>query len=371
MNAREDDIGNANRQDAVAAGRDALARWRADRPANWFTDNSGLRDLAVRYLPEDTQSAALERLAAFGAEMVAAEAEVERCNLDPHLPQLARWDGIGRRTEEVVFDPSYHTFGARLYGSGVMGLTGRPERAVEQAALVTLASHHGEAGHVCPVACTAGMIGCIEHTGHDWLKERYLPGLTDPNYATKLHGSQFLTEVQGGSDVGSNACRAELVASETSDRPAIWRIHGEKWFCSVIDASLFLITARPEGAAAGSRGLGLFLVPRDPRDFPDEARAAAGADEGVNAFTIRRLKDKLGTRGMASGELDWNGSLAWQLGPLDRGIHNVVGIVLNTSRLFNAMACAGAMWRTWHEAATFARNRDALRRGARGDGEHL
>jgi hypothetical protein len=82
----------------------------------------------------------------------------------------------------------------------------------------------------------------------------------------------------------------------------------------------------------------------------------------TNAWRIRRLKNKLGTRAMASGELDFDGALAWQLGPLDHGFRNAVELILGTSRLFNALACSGSMWRAYWEAATFARHRTAFGR---------
>ena len=68
---------------------------------------------------------------------------------------------------------------------------------------------------------------------------------------------------------------------------------GEKWFCSNADADVFLMTARVAEPATGTRGLGLFLVPR------------LRADGSINGFRIRRLKDKLGTRSMASAEIDF------------------------------------------------------------------
>ena len=344
--------------DAIESGRQDLVRWREAWPPHFYTANPALADLLSWRAEGEPDGAMGERLAAFGGQMaVAAEPLVQRCSAEPWTPRLARFSGVGERSEGIEFDPSYHALGALIYGSGVMGLTDRADRALEQAALILLASHHGEAGHVCPLACTAGLIKVMGRAGPQWLRSRYLPALTDPNYSDRMWGSQFLTEVQGGSDVGANACQASLVRPETADRPALWRLTGEKWFCSVADASLFLVTARPESAESGTRGLGLFVV---PRRLTAEELGPEGGPERVNHFTLRRLKDKLGTRAMASAELDWNGALGWQVGRLDRGFANVVGVVLNTSRLFNALACAGAMWRAYTVADTFARHRRAF-----------
>ena len=80
-----------------------------------------------------------------------------------------------------------------------------------------------------------------------------------------------------------------------------------------------------EGAPEGTRGIGCFLVPR--------------VDGG--GFRIRRLKDKLGTRALATGEIEFDGALAYPLGPLEDGFRTAVG-VLNTSRWLNAVGSAGA-----------------------------
>lgn len=349
--------------DAAIAGREALARWRASDSGDWYGDNPALQAMVRRWAPHGGADLD-DRLRSFGRAVAASEGLVHRVSHDPHTPVLERYDALGRRHERVRFDDAYHQWGRHVYASGVMAITGQAERAVEQAALVMLAAHHGEAGHVCPLACTAGMIKAIQQVGHPALRRALLPGLLDPDYGRRLHGAQFLTEVQGGCDVGANAVRASAVRAEGEDSPALWAIHGEKWFCSVIDAPLYVLTARPDGAGAGTRGLGLFLV---PHDLPGDQVAAAPLSHRlgepprpVNHLQIRRLKPKLGTRAMASGEVDWQGALAWQLGALDRGFHNTVEIILNTSRLFNAMACVGMFWRSFREASGFALHRSAF-----------
>lgn len=351
---------------AIARGRQQLERWKASQQNDWFGQNPILQDLLTRLGGPD--EARNQRLAGYGQAMAGAEGLVHRSGAEPNTPVLERYDAIGRRQERVRFDGSYHEFGALVYGSGVMGLTGQPGKALEQAALVYLTSHHGEAGHVCPLACTAGLIKAIQRVGHPALQRGLLPGLCEPDYAKRLHGSQFLTEVQGGSDVGANACSAAPVQPESASSPAMWAISGEKWFCSVVDAPLYLMTARPQGAPEGTKGLGLFVVPHDlPDTGPDAAPYAAplsnrlhDVPQAVNHFRIRRLKHKLGTKAMASGEVDWDGALGWQLGQVDRGFAHVVEIVLNTSRLFNALACAGSMQRAFLEAAGFASHREAF-----------
>ena len=233
-----------------------------------------------------------------------------------------------------------------LASGGVIGerLTTAPSIS-SWLALAYLIVHNGEAGHGCPVACTAGAIKLLQRVGSEEQRERYLPGLLDTDYSRRLHAAQFVTEVQGGSDVGVN----DGVAVPDPDRSGWFRITGEKWFCSVIDARLFVMTARPEGAGKGTPGLGLFLVPRL-------------VDGTLNNFSVRRLKYKLGTRSMASAEVDFDGALGEPVGRLDQGFKNLVGIVLDTSRVHNAVAATACMRRAYIEARTFAKHRVAFDR---------
>jgi hypothetical protein len=215
---------------------------------------------------------------------------------------------------------------------------------VQQSALFYLLTQAGEMGHACPIVCTLGLIRALQARGSDALKATFLPPLLERDYDRKQTASQFLTEVQGGSDVGANALEAQP-AGGAGD---VWLLRGEKWFCSVANADQMLVTARPAGAVDGTRGLGTFLV---PRRLPDGS---------LNAFHIRRLKTKFGTRTMASGEIDFEDAVAYPIGAVDEGFKIVVELVLNTSRWTNALGSAGLLRRAYVEAWTFARQRRAF-----------
>ncbi|MCC6215948.1 MAG: acyl-CoA dehydrogenase family protein [Polyangiaceae bacterium] len=329
--------------DAAEQGRAALLEWRARQPTNWYTSDPDLALTMRARLGPERYEAERPRLVAAG-EMVATRLLplAELTNQDENLPRLERWSGLGQRVEEVVFHPAYHEAGRLIWETGVIADYAEPGRETLQLALFHLFAQGGENGHQCPLACTAGLVKVLRAAGTEDQRARYLPRLLARDYSQRLHASQFLTEVQGGSDVGANSA----VARPEGDG---FRIHGEKWFCSVIDAGAFLLTARPEGAPGGTRGLGLFLVPRTLEGRP-------------NGFSVRRLKRKLGTRAMASGEADFDGALGELLGPLDRGFKLVVEHVLDTSRLYNAVACAGSARAAWREASSYARHREAFGR---------
>jgi len=321
-------------------GRADLNNWRSAQPRNFFSDDRLLRLLI--------QNAGLDRyaedLSRFGAEAAGPLDEAAiRSNQPRNLPEVERWDGLGNRIEAIAHHPTYHECGRWIYGSGVMAAYGEqpiPHRFI--LSLFYLSAHAGEAGHNCPLACTAGAIRSLQQLGSEAQKARWLPGLLNPVYGEHFAGAQFLTEVQGGSDVGLNAVRAEPVGDGR------YRLYGQKWFCSSADADVFVVTARPtDRSGDGTAGLALFLVARTENGQP-------------NGFALHRLKDKIGTRSMATGEIEFEGALAEPLGPMDRGIQNVMELVINTSRLYNAFGCAGLAHRAYLVANTYAAHRKAF-----------
>jgi acyl-CoA dehydrogenase len=323
-------------------GRNALEAWRVEAAGNAFDRDAHFRALLDRHLgPDPARDRRLARLAErAGAELDALVTEDGR---DEHLPVVRRHDRFGRAVEEVVFHPAHDEIGRVFWGSEVLAVLRDPGNERLAGAIAYLLDRHGEAGHACPVACTAGAIKLLQKLGTDDQKAVYLPALLEPDYDRRLHAAQFVTEVQGGSDVGLNAC----VAVPDGERAGWYRLSGEKWFCSVADANLFVVSARLEGAAAGTRGLGLFLVPRT-------------IDGQPNGFVLRRLKWKLGTRSMATGEIELDGALGEPIGSVHEGFRNLVAIVLDTSRVHNALAACGIMARAFDDARAFARHRVAF-----------
>src|SRR5438309_3708194 len=79
-------------------------------------------------------------------------------------------------------------------------------------------------------------------------------------------------------------------------------------------------------------------------------------DGSPNHYRIARLKDKLGTRSMASGEIKLEGAIAYAVGKLDRGFVQMAEMV-NSSRLSNGVKSAALMRRAYHDALAVATNR--------------
>ncbi|HEX6888864.1 MAG TPA: acyl-CoA dehydrogenase family protein [Candidatus Nanopelagicales bacterium] len=347
---------------ATRRGRDALAAWLDAQPTDLFADDADLASLVAHH----GLAARRPALHAAGRAVAGPLDTAARTNdLPRNHPVLEAWDGIGRETQAVTHHASYREAGRAIYGTGVMaaygevGVDGRhrgdsARRPVTAAphryilSLFYLTAQAGEAGHNCPLACDAGAIRTLQHLGTGEQQAAFLPGLLDPDFDTNLTASQFLTEVQGGSDVGANTVVAAPIGTHDGGAGSAWSITGEKWFCSNADADVFLVTARVADPSTGTRGLGLFLV---PRRLPDGS---------LNGFRIRRLKEKLGTRSMASGEIDFADAHGTALGPVRDGFKHVMELVITTSRLFNAAGCAAHARRAWVVASTYAQHRAAF-----------
>lgn len=154
----------------------------------------------------------------------------------------------------------------------------------------------------------------------------------EPLLCGEMWGATWMTETHGGSDLGAN--RTQAVLEEDG-----WRLNGEhKYFASNAGlADLALITARPEGAPSGPRGIALFLVPRLN-------------DRGELNFTVRRLKDKSATRAVPTGEVELTGSQAYMVGKADLGIYYTMEN-LTISRLANAIGAMGLARKASFEAS--------------------
>jgi alkylation response protein AidB-like acyl-CoA dehydrogenase len=203
-----------------------------------------------------------------------------------------------------------------------------------------------EFGLMCPVSVSDTSNFILKRYGSEPLKKLLLDRLLSQDPATMLKGTQFMTEKAGGSDVGAIETEAERlgVGADGIER---WKLHGQKWFCSHADADVAVMLARPRGAAAGTRGLGMFAL---PRRLEDGTR---------NSYRIVRLKDKLGTRSMASGEIILDGAIAYLVGDVNAGFKQMMDQV-NLSRLSHGVRAAAMMRRCLNEALAAARGRRAF-----------
>ncbi len=323
------------------SARDAFTHWETEIQKNSYTEDHDYRHTIQFYFPNEFARIDAE-LADFGKEVTTRlEPLVRENNLAINLPRIETFNPIGERIDKIVHHPSYVAAGNIIYHTRLLEKMSHAGGLLECLSLLFLSSQTGEAGHNCPIACSAGIIRVLQKNPEIPNKDYYLQKLTSPSYDTHFTGAQFLTEIQGGSDVGLNAVMA------THEEKATWRIYGEKWFCSNAGADLIFLTARFDQNSQGTKGLGLFLVP-------------AIWHGKKNHYSLRRLKDKLGTRSMATGEIDFNGAYAFAVGKVEEGIHIVMDNVLHLSRLFNSFCVLGMARRAYTIARAYAQHRVAF-----------
>ena len=309
----------------------------------------GLQDLLRLYLPAATHAQLLPQFQRMG-QLAGGRLNTLATVADKYPPVLHARTRWGEDEDWIEYHPAYQEmehiafadfqFHAMSHRAGVLGCDA-PLPPVAKYALQYLFVQ-AEFGQMCPISVSDTSIHLIRKFGSPALQERLLPRMLSSDPAVLWKGTQFMTEKTGGSDVGA----LETVARQTE---GVWRLHGEKWFCSHTDADVALLLARPEGAPGGTRGLALFAM---PRRLEDGSR---------NAYRIVRLKDKLGTRSMASGEIRLEGAQAYLVGEADQGLKHMMEQV-NLSRLSHGVRAAAMMRRCLNEAMLAARHRRAFGR---------
>ncbi|CAM5683025.1 DNA alkylation response protein [Streptomyces canus] len=265
-----------------------------------------------------------------------------------HEPVLRTHDRYGNRVDEVDFHPSWHHLMRTAVAEGLAGTPWSEDRPGAHVARTAggLVWGHTDAGHGCPTSMTYAAIPALRKEPE--LAKVYEPLLTGREYEPELRvpaekrgllAGMGMTEKQGGSDVRTNT----TVATPTAES-GVYTLRGHKWFTSAPMCDVFLVLAQAPG------GLSCFLV---PRILPDGGR---------NTFRIQRLKDKLGNRSNASSEPEFDGTVAWLVGPEGQGVKTIIEMV-NCTRLDCVMMSATLMRRTLVEAGHHARHRSAF--GAR------
>jgi len=213
---------------------------------------------------------------------------------------------------------------------------------------------NGEAGVMCPVACTHGLVWHLQKYEKQLSSKalQILSRVRNGINGEYGRGSQFVSEIQGGSDVPANLVEAVFEEKEGSDGYSnVWRLYGQKFFCSAAHTDYALVTAKPKGVPSSTR-VAAFVVPSWlPGNEEREIR---------NSYTIDRLKQKLGTAELPTAEITYNGTVAYPVGPLEKGLADVVGIVLSLSRMHVAFGMAAGALRVTREGILYSQFRTAF-----------
>ena len=267
------------------------------------------------------------------------EGEAISASIDRNgTPWLRMFDPLGKRIDEILLPQEYWRLVKNGYKAGAVW------RVFEEDSLLTsylqgyITSFY-DPGLYCPHTVSLATAVSIEKYGSESLKQCFLSQLLKKDDSVS-QGATWMTEIKGGSDLGSNT---ETVASQNGKH---WLLSGDKYFCSNVQAEMALVAARIEGSQKNVRGLALFLVPKVRQD----------GDLNVH---IRRLKDKIATRSVATGEVELRDSEAYLLGRPETGIYLIME-VLNISRVANSMASMALAQRALYDAWCFARQRHAF-----------
>ena len=269
-------------------------------------------------------------------------------------PQLIKYDKYGNEVSDVWTNEGYRDTVKQVYDMGIAAYRHKkiPELNREGNYLYSYAQGYlvsqSEIGFYCPVTLTMATAYLLDRYGSDGLKANYLPNVLSTGAVKLYEGATFLTERQGGSDVGAIDTHALHVATpDKKTGESHYRLYGEKYFASNAGvAEVMMVLARTPGAPSGTKGLSLFLVP-----LHHEGKK--------NRLSIRRLKDKLGVRAVPSAEVEFDGACGYLVGEKERGIYYMME-ALNLSRVCNTVASLGIMKRAWRESYQYASERNAF-----------
>ncbi|MBB6599710.1 acyl-CoA dehydrogenase family protein [Luteimonas sp. MC1825] len=312
-------------------------------PRDLWGDDVVLRDA----LPREGAAAFTAHVAAYGA---IAGGELLALSHDAHRdrPRLRTHDRFGRRIDVVDFHPNYHRLMQVAVEHGVAGLSwAQPGKGAHVArAALSYLHHQVEPGTSCPLTMTHAAVPVLRLAPRlcEWVDKvascRYDASDLAIHAKPGVTIGMGMTEKQGGSDVRANTTTATPLADGDAVAGDAYVLRGHKWFFSAPMSDGFLVLAQASG------GLSCFLMPR------------RRSDGTRNAFSLVRLKDKLGDWSNASSEVDFEGAAAWRVGDEGRGVATILQMVMLTrldcmlgSAAGTRMALAQAIHHCRHRSA--------------------
>jgi alkylation response protein AidB-like acyl-CoA dehydrogenase len=253
-------------------------------------------------------------------------------------PFVLHYDGHNHRIDRIVRPMETREMEREVFSEALFSEKTDPWVRLVKMFLIY---QNGEAGIACPLTCTEGLVAVLEAFADTPETLAILAHCKEGRDGDFGVGAQYLSEIQGGSDVPANMLEAVRDGRN-------WRLYGTKFFCSATHADYAVVTAKP----VDSEKIAIFVVPSWlPGNKAKEIR---------NGCTVDRLKWKMGTCELPTAEMTFSGALAYPVGPLDRGLAHVVGIVLTYSRLTVGLSGAVSMTRAAREARLYSQFREAF-----------
>ena len=314
-----------------------------DAPARWAAQP------AFAELDADTANEVLAQAGRFATEVLApinASGDAQGCRWNP--------DGV---TTPDGYRAAYQAFVAGGWPSLAIapehGGQGLPQ-ALNTALFEMLAgANHGWTMYP---GLLHGACEVVMHHGVDALRERYLAKLVSGEWL----GTMALTEPQAGSDLGAVRTKAEPEGGVAAANGVPVRVSGHKIFISggeqdLTDNIVHLVLCRLPGAAPGSKGLSLALV---PKVLPDGAR---------NTVFCDGIEHKLGIHGSATCQLRFDQAQGWLIGEPHRGLAAMF-LMMNAARLHVAVQGVGHLDAALQNASAYALERQQMRAAQRPPG---
>src|SRR5271155_164897 len=324
---------------------------------NWYRTDPSLQLTMAYYLPPEELAVVEPHLSAIGELMggpVARWAE----QTDRNPARLARYDRAGHDSSRAA-QPTSFIESKRAVLDAQKALKDDAQSAGLNPSLPLFAANYllnqADIGMGCALGTGGGMVKSLvaAYAPAD-VREHVLAKFATGEWEGET--AQLLTERAGGSDLGTLETTARR---DSGENDGAWLLNGFKWFASNCDGQVFVVLAKPEGAPDSSRGVATFLVLRTRRD---------GTRNGIR---IRRLKDKLGTRSVASGEVEFVDAEAFLLSgepsshDAEAQSHDGKGLgrmmeLTNAARLGIALFAVGNARRALVESLCYARQRRAF-----------
>src|SRR6266704_4505476 len=207
---------------------------------NFFSADPDLSFILMRHLSAEDYERAQTILVEMGA--VASQKMDRLAELaNRQGPVLVQFDKKGKRVDEVIFHPAYHelerityqdfAIAACSHREYALGWPGRVPQPVKFA--LGYLGMQAESGVFCPISMTDALARVLERYASESLQRRFLPALTALTLADLQQGAMFLTEKQGGSDVGQTSTvdrRRTSIDYSPGELQPEWALWGDKLF---------------------------------------------------------------------------------------------------------------------------------------------
>jgi alkylation response protein AidB-like acyl-CoA dehydrogenase len=310
--------------------------WR--QSVDYYADDPFIQKVVRHYTGEIWQKVDAEARAVSAKASYRWRDMAERIARPEERPYMLHCDGHHNRIDRIVRPRDTEIMEREIFSEAFFAEKTPPWVKLIKMFIIY---QNGESCIGCPITCTEGLVELLNKYADSPETTEILRHCKEGVNGGFAIGAQYLSEIQGGSDVPSNVL-------EAVNENGVWKLYGTKFFCSATHADYAVVTAKP----AGSEKVGLFVVPSWlPGNKEKEIR---------NGYTIDRIKWKMGTSELTTAELTFNGAVAYPAGPLDKGVANVVGIVLTYSRLTVGLSAAAFMTRAVREAEKYVSFRDAF-----------